>query len=454
MSDFSIEMTAEKIIDARTRKYFDEVLQCYNTGCFRSAVVMLWSVVVCDLLFKLDQLATAYGDSIAKTILKDIEKLRAQNPKSPDWEWALVEEIAKKTQLLELADHVNLKTLQEHRHLSAHPVLTSVEVLFTPSRELIRSHIRSTLEGVLTKPAMFSKKVFDALTEDLEANEAVLPDQQSLRRYLEAKYFPHFVPHIENAVFRSLWRLTFKSTDARCEKARNILYRAICILYERRPAEIRNLIESERAYFSELHLSGAPLSLVWEFLGKYPQVFNALSDAAKTPLVVYANSSLSNFGTAWFMSPTVEQHLETILNRVTTQQQFMSGEVFTRICQTAGDAGCLAKALDIGIAHYIGSISFASADTNFQIMVKPHLSNFNAQQLIRLLGGIEANGQTHGRWRAKRDHKKVKEAVDAVLGAEFDAIQFPNFMQSFAEEPPQQVPPLPVAPNDEDEVPF
>lgn len=29
MSDFAIEMVSEKIIDARTRKYFDEVLLCY-----------------------------------------------------------------------------------------------------------------------------------------------------------------------------------------------------------------------------------------------------------------------------------------------------------------------------------------------------------------------------------------------------------------------------------------
>ncbi len=96
MSDFSIEMASDKIIDARSRKYFEEVLQSCNTGCFRSAVVMLWSVVVCDLLFKLDELSTAYGDAIAQSILKDIEKLRISNPKSPDWEWALVEQINKK----------------------------------------------------------------------------------------------------------------------------------------------------------------------------------------------------------------------------------------------------------------------------------------------------------------------------------------------------------------------
>jgi hypothetical protein len=446
MSDFAIEMVSEKIIDARTRKYFEEVLLCYNTGCFRSAVVMLWSVVVCDLLFKLEELSTAYSDPTAQSILKEIEKLRVANPKSPDWEWALVEEITKRTQLLEVGDHVNLKTLQEHRHLSAHPVLTAAEVLFAPTREIVRAHLRNTLEGVLTKPGMFGKKVFDALTEDLEKHEAVLPDEQSLRRYLAAKYFPHFVPHVENSVFRSLWRLTFKSMDARCEKARNILFRTLCILYERRPAEIRAAMESERGYYSELQLTGTPLGYVWQFLGKHPQVFNILTDAAKTPLTATANASLTNFATAWFMSPSIPEHLKTVRNKIAEQRQYMSGEVFETMCKTAKDAGYLNEALDIGIAHYVGSFNFAIADGYFQSTIKPYLGSFSKEQLLNLLKGIEENGQTHGRWKAKRDHIQIKPFVDAVIGAEFDPGQFPEFMKSIGEEPPQPPPPaLPAA---------
>ena len=45
--------TATSIFDARSREYFSEVLSCYTAGNYRSAVVMLWSVVVCDLLFKI-----------------------------------------------------------------------------------------------------------------------------------------------------------------------------------------------------------------------------------------------------------------------------------------------------------------------------------------------------------------------------------------------------------------
>ena len=93
MSDYSLELAAERITDARTKRYFSEVMTSYSCGCNRSAIVILWSVTICDILFKLVQLAEQYGDTIAKGILKDIEMIRVANPNSPEWEWKLVVEV-------------------------------------------------------------------------------------------------------------------------------------------------------------------------------------------------------------------------------------------------------------------------------------------------------------------------------------------------------------------------
>jgi hypothetical protein len=76
VTDFSIEMAIERIVDPRTRNYFGEVYRSYAGGSFRSAVVMLWSVVICDLLFKLDALANTYTDDSARQILEAVEKRR------------------------------------------------------------------------------------------------------------------------------------------------------------------------------------------------------------------------------------------------------------------------------------------------------------------------------------------------------------------------------------------
>lgn len=277
MTDFSIEMAVERITDHRTRQYFEEVHRSYVGGNYRSAVVMLWSVVVCDLLFKLDQLATAYADATARTLLDEIERLRAPNPRSPEWESQLLDKVKERTHLLHEADYENLQHLQKHRHLCAHPVLTEAEALFSPNKETTRAQIRNALEGLLTKPAIMTKKVFNALAEDLEALKDRLPDDRSLKRYLESKYFPHLVVPVENAIFRSLWSLVFKVTDNRCEANRAINYRTLRILYERRPQDINRLIENDKAYFGQVTVSGTPLDYLLAFLRDHPAVFTLLS---------------------------------------------------------------------------------------------------------------------------------------------------------------------------------
>ena len=104
IGDFSIEMAAERIVDTRTKEYFREVYSSYANGNFRSAIVMLWSVVVCDVLYKLDELRNMYGDKVAESILKEIEDQQKKNPKSPEWEISLVEKVRDRTNLLDVAD--------------------------------------------------------------------------------------------------------------------------------------------------------------------------------------------------------------------------------------------------------------------------------------------------------------------------------------------------------------
>ena len=95
---------SEDIYFAKTKEYFSEVISNYASGNYRSAVVMLYSVAICDLLFKLKELCDMYNDSIEKNILKEIEKCRnANDNKSKSrWEKELVERIYKETELLDL----------------------------------------------------------------------------------------------------------------------------------------------------------------------------------------------------------------------------------------------------------------------------------------------------------------------------------------------------------------
>ena len=62
----------EKIYSVKSREYFKEVVSSYAIGNFRSAIVMLYSVCMCDLIYKLQELRDVYDDKVAKNILETI----------------------------------------------------------------------------------------------------------------------------------------------------------------------------------------------------------------------------------------------------------------------------------------------------------------------------------------------------------------------------------------------
>ena len=247
---FSLENHRNSIYDRRTRAYFDEVYKSYANGCYRSATVMLWSVIVCDLIFKLQELKDLYEDSIAIKILTEIKNLQEVDPYSPKWEKDLVKMVFERTQLLDTASNHKISTIQVHRHLSAHPVLSDEDILFEPTEEMVRSDIRNGIEVLLSKPPFLTQKVLTTLLQDLEAHKDLIPDNTALLKYLDAKYLKSLNFEITNRIFRGLWKFVFRSEDERSENNREINFRALTIIYGSQRIEILESIKSETNYYS------------------------------------------------------------------------------------------------------------------------------------------------------------------------------------------------------------
>lgn len=394
MKDYSIEIASERIVDPRTRLYFNEVYGCYTAGHYRSAVVMLWSVVVTDILFKLDQLQNAYSDPAAQSILSEIGDLRRNNPRSPEWEGELVRKVASRTDLLDNAELSFLENLQAHRHLSAHPVLTSQDVLFSPNQETARAHIRNILDSVLTKPPIMSKKVFDALIEDVEQISKLSPGPDGLAKFLEAKYFKHFSTATFVHIFRSLWRITFKAIDARCEANREINGEALDVLFTQCKADFVAAIAGDRDWFSDVSFADGPLTAITEFFRINPDVYPLMTDALKGPIANYAGLSLDNFALCWFTSESIDDHIEIVAQRVEDGES-LSSEIYLPLCQSLKTAGCFPALLELGIKGYGRSRSYDTADIRFDRMVRPMLGRYEITQITSLLSAIEDNGQLY-----------------------------------------------------------
>ena len=167
MKNYSLEDLANSINSEKTKDYFKEVLSSYYNENYRASIVTLYSVVICDLIHKLETLDEIYEDETARKILEEISLTQEINRTSPQWESDLIEKIKKRTNILDNIDYVHINSLQQHRHLCAHPVINNSNKLYTPNSETVASHIKNMLESLLIKSPLLSKKILNSILKDV-----------------------------------------------------------------------------------------------------------------------------------------------------------------------------------------------------------------------------------------------------------------------------------------------
>lgn len=427
MTGFSIDLAADRIVDPRTRTYFSEVSRSFSNECYRSCLVMLWTVVVCDLIYKLQTLRDLYGDASAGKLLKDVEAKRQANPTSPDWEIYLLDEVAKRTKMLEISEHAQLQHLQKLRHLSAHPVLSGAHLLFRPNKEDARAQIRLALEGLLLKPALFSKRIVGTLVEDIAVNKAVLISREKLKAYLEARYLPNMPQAIEQELFRALWKFCFKLNNTDTQANRQINLDALAILYGRNPASIRTMIDGERPAFSNVGPDAEPLDALIEFLADHPELYASLDPAAHVLIDGRLAADVNNFAKARFKTADMSTHLSALNALDTKILAKLDEATWLALLKTAEAENEIEDALRIAVKIYGGSGSFDAADRRFTSYIEPSLAKFTKPTMVELLEQIEGNSQTYSRGRAAFDHPQIRDAAEAL---KIDTTTYKSFTKS------------------------
>ena len=430
MYEFSVEQAANKIHDHRSRKYFSEVLNNYFNGNYRSSAVMLWTVVICDLVYKLQYLKEIHNDEKAIAILDEMIDFQTKNPANPNWEMNLIKEIHTRTNLLEDHELDGLETVQKHRHLSAHPVLKKTDILFTPSREMVLADIRVALDAVLTKPPILTKQVFAELVEDLEKVKDLFAEHSQLKRYLQSKYFSNLNDEVSCQVFKSLWRVTFKTEDKRCDENREINQRALKILFESNRELFTEYLKNNSPYFSEIS-NNSPLRQAIFFLGDYPHLFELLSEATREIIKAKSESDIDLLTVSYFLSKNIAEHIQRLINRINDEHEhaLTSSDIHqSRIRDLrnhAKSAGIEDQVNKLLVTIYINSLNFDAADGLFSKYIKPYLDSFSEEDIQHLIDGIGNNNQTHWRGRANTDHSLVvQRATDIIAGFDVTAYDF------------------------------
>lgn len=435
MQEFSIEKIAEQIHYGKTKIYFEEVLSSYNNGNFRSAVVMLWSVSVCDIIYKLQSLIDLYDDSAAKEILNEVTGIQDQDYKSSAWELKLIDDVREKTFLLDSSEYEDLRYLQKQRHLSAHPVLNSERELHSPNKETVRSLLRNTLEGLLIKPPFYTQRIMKELLEDISESADALNGREKVKKYIESRYLSRTKPVVEINLFRSLWKLIFKLDNEDCEKNRHINLHVLEVLSNRNKASIPQEIEGDLDYYCNIASSGNPLAFLVYYLSENPDIFPILSEDARLKVDHCINTDEVGKTMGWFVKDSLEQHGDDVEDWIKSDDHptFTTSQ-FDALLGISDTEEWQNRFCRIVAAYYSESYSYDQADTRFQIAIPKYISLFDKEALIHLAKEIQSNSQCWGRGRARGDYDIIKGRIDELFGGEFDYEDAPSFKHKVVAE--------------------
>ncbi|MFS2187163.1 hypothetical protein ACCC92_10850 [Mucilaginibacter sp. Mucisp84] len=412
MRDFSLDQNAERIHSPKTKTYFDEVLKSYYNESYRSAIVMLYSITIADLLYKLEELKDLYNDAAAIDILNEVSTTQNNSVKLSEWEGKLVELVSSRTSLFDAADYIHFKALQNLRNLCAHPVLDGNYELYAPNRETTRAHIRNMMEGILIKPALLSKKIFDDFLENLVAVQHFFPDPAQLEKHLQSKYLERFSDKVKSQIFRSLWKVALKLKDEKSVQHRFVTNRALSIMLKLDYGLLVRKISEEKEYFSDIDPDLTYYLL--DLFNQFPKVSEMMNETTKMIINNQLGKNADLDALAYYRELSIEAHMERVskINYLSNYEySYISTPTLLKIYNQALLQAKRVEGNIFLIKMFGSSPGYDTADKRFSDLIEPLLDEFDLNELKLLVEAVNGNSQVYGRRRARTDNQYIKDRV-------------------------------------------
>ncbi|USK36475.1 hypothetical protein LIT25_27330 (plasmid) [Bacillus sp. F19] len=419
MFEYSIERNVEKIYISKTKEYFKEVLSSYSIGNYRSAIVMLHSVIVADLFYKLKELRDRDEDEKAIQILDYIQQeMSKEKKKYSEWETMVVEKVVSDTQLLEPGAKVYIDHIKQLRHLSAHPVIDSEDLLATPNKDTVRSAMRNALDYILTRPAMYNEKVALDFMEKIPTYSSLILKSNNYETYLKNKYFTYFTEKLVKKAFSYLWIATYRGQDTEATEYREEYFDTLKIVYKIYKGMLDNYFIEEKNFFNRIDLGKTEqLNFFIEFFYTAPHLYEYISQDNKVIIEHMLEKKITLFTRAWFITGNMKEHLNIVyakfLNRSNAPLSHQIHEMsdMAKECESENEFhGFCIKILNKG-NRYTDCLS------KWKDFIRPHINNYSKENILELLSVINSNNSLYNANWLKEEYliqikqKLIKENI-------------------------------------------
>lgn len=428
IDELSIEYLKNSIFSKNTSQYFEEVYSSYTHGNYRSAVVMLWSVVVLDIVEKLQVLKNVYGDDHAKRILKEINDDRKNDQKSSIWELKIIEEVSKRTELINSADYLNLKQIQEQRHLSAHPIIRDPIELHSPNKDTARALIRNALEVLLTKPPIYARQIIKNIQDDLTQNRNYFEnDREALEKFVKDKYLEKMSAKTKTKIYRSFWKFVMHLDNEDAKVNRKVNFRFLKILARDNLQNVIAAMETEPSFYSKLDSEYLLMNTLINFLSEVPEVYATLSKDVKMLIERKITNNNALKVISYFRHSNLQEHYTYLEHEFESERRmdeisYYRWEKLRKLSDSEAMDRRFARLLGL---HYSNSGSYDMADKTCSVIITL-LEKLTIEDIASILEQAEENSQTYDRGRASHDYKIIKKHI-LRTSPSFDLDTIPNF---------------------------
>lgn len=185
----ALEDLLNEVRDRESRGYLDEAVRAYQAGAFRSAIMAAWTSVAYDLIRKIRQLADD-GDGAAGDFVRDLDKAIATGNmnKLQEIERDLLKATHETFEFTDNRELLELIRLHDDRNMCAHPAFVRPGEIFAPTPELVRLHLATATDAVLSKGPTPGKRAIERFKAEIV--RASFPESlDGLTAYLRDRFF-------------------------------------------------------------------------------------------------------------------------------------------------------------------------------------------------------------------------------------------------------------------------
>lgn len=430
-----------QIENLEIRSYFCEVISCYENQNYRAAIQVLYTVVLYDLTYKLEELRDEYEDSNAKQLLEEVRnKMNSSGDKS-SWENFLLDKLHE-IKDFEIVDDNLWSTIQAvklKRNLSAHPSFDIEQQIYQPTRELTLGFIKEIYETLLTKSAHFMSRGLERVFESFDEKKSYFSirnfyenseDNNYEYNYFYNRFYSRMSMPLKKKFFKNVWALTFEKNNEELENNYLNLFVIIKVL-EQDEQLFKDFIEGKLKSdkIKDIIDLDIPINKFILFLNFYPHYYNYLYPDVQER-IEKKFKEINHYLYIWYTKENIPEYIEMIMADDIEDLDGISSDqikLFNFICKEKGIIEVFNKFILKILEKYVPYWSgFDDANIIMNKFIIPYLNDFKEGDYFEYARIRKANNQIYARDRDSEDNRIL---ISKMQEQELDYHEFEELLK-------------------------